>query len=290
MASNLTQRLTVAAIGIPAVLMVVWIGGGALAGLVALLGVLGAHELFVIARRNRDDPLLLPGLVGAALIGPGVWLAQGGSDVGSVLRAMWPLGMVAWLLLLLVILLGSRTPTSGRPLTAVSVTVFGVMYCGALPAFLVAIRHAQHGLFSWQGTWITVFPLAITWVCDTAAMVAGKVIGGPKLAPVISPGKTRVGAAAGVVGGIVGALIFSEAILHAGVGVELSLAEVLVFGLVLSIVAQLGDLVESLLKREAGVKDSSGLIPGHGGVLDRLDSLYFVLPVAFGLYRAFGIL
>jgi phosphatidate cytidylyltransferase len=120
-------------------------------------------------------------------------------------------------------------------------------------------------------------------------MFGGRAIGGPKLAPTVSPGKTRSGAIAGVVGAAVAAPLFVHFALRPA-GIHLSLAQAVAFGVILSLVGQVGDLAESLLKREVGVKDSSALIPGHGGVLDRFDSLYFVVPVAAALYRLFGIL
>jgi phosphatidate cytidylyltransferase len=132
------------------------------------------------------------------------------------------------------------------------------------------------------------FPLVVTWVGDTAAMFGGRVIGGRKLAPTISPGKTRAGAVAGILGALLVAPVFSSWIFPR-VGVTASLAAALMIAAVLAVVGQVGDLVESLFKREAGVKDSSALIPGHGGVLDRLDSLYFVVPVTAALYRALGV-
>ena len=89
-----------------------------------------------------------------------------------------------------------------RPLAAVAVTVLAVAYTGALPAFLLAIRHGGFGGRIWAGTWLVFFPLVVTWVCDTAAMFGGRAIGGPKLAPTVSPGKTRSGSIAGVVGGL----------------------------------------------------------------------------------------
>jgi phosphatidate cytidylyltransferase len=114
-------------------------------------------------------------------------------------------------------------------------------------------------------------------------------IGGPKLAPTVSPGKTRAGGVAGLIGGVVTGILYVPLALEP-VGRAMPLGVAVFMGLALAVTAQIGDLAESLLKREAGVKDSSTLIPGHGGVLDRLDSLYFVLPVAALLYRAFGIL
>jgi phosphatidate cytidylyltransferase len=120
-------------------------------------------------------------------------------------------------------------------------------------------------------------------------MFGGRVFQGPKLAPQISPGKTRSGSMAGVVGGLLVAPLFGG-LIFPKVGVDVPLWQLLLIAGVLSIVGQVGDLTESLFKREAGVKDSSHHIPGHGGVLDRFDSLYFVIPVAAALYHWFGVI
>jgi phosphatidate cytidylyltransferase len=119
-------------------------------------------------------------------------------------------------------------------------------------------------------------------------MAAGTLVGGPKLAPVLSPRKTWAGAIGGAVGALVTALVYGPLVLTR-MALGLSVWQLALTGLVLAVVAQVGDVAESLFKREAGVKDSSGLLPGHGGVLDRLDSLYFVVPVSAGLFRLFGI-
>ena len=136
---------------------------------------------------------------------------------------------------------------------------------------------------------LTLFPLVITWISDTAAMAVGTAVGGPKLAPVLSPKKTYAGAIGGTLGGVITALALGKFVLNRQ-GWNFSAEQLLLFGLAISIVGQIGDVAESLFKREAGLKDSSGLIPGHGGVLDRLDSLYFVIPAAAGLYRMFGVI
>lgn len=288
MASNLTQRLMVAAIAIPVAVLILWYGGLPLALLLAAVGALGARELFHLAHLTGVKALAVLGMSGAAAIAPLMWAALQQGAVGEALRAGWPLLVLAWLLVVLVATLAVRPPDS-RPLAAAAVTILGVAYCGALPATLLLLRHAGHGTMSWAGAWLALLPLVITWICDTAAMVAGKAIGGPKLAPTVSPGKTRAGGVAGLIGGVIAAF----AMLHLALvpaGIHIHASELLILGLAVSVVAQLGDLVESLFKREAGVKDSSALIPGHGGVLDRFDSLYFAIPVAWGLFRTFGTL
>jgi phosphatidate cytidylyltransferase len=170
------------------------------------------------------------------------------------------------------------------------VTIFGCLYASGLLAFLVAIRHPT-GAATRPLAYVllTLFPLVITWICDTAAMAAGSAFGGPKLAPVLSPKKTRSGAVGGTLGGVIAALALGKFVINPQ-GWSFSVGQLLLFGLAVSIVGQVGDVAESLFKREAGLKDSSTLIPGHGGVLDRLDSLYFVIPAAAGLYRMFGVI
>ncbi len=176
-----------------------------------------------------------------------------------------------------------------RPLTTLSVTVLGPLYASALLSFIIAIRHGPHVDAHPRGSVaLAVLPLAITWVCDTCAMAGGALIGGPKLAPVLSPRKTWAGAVAGTAGGVLAAIAYGPLVLSR-VALGLPGWQLAAIGLVTALAAQAGDVAESLFKREVGVKDSSTLIPGHGGVLDRLDSLYFALPVAAGLLRILGL-
>jgi phosphatidate cytidylyltransferase len=114
-------------------------------------------------------------------------------------------------------------------------------------------------------------------------------VGGPKVAPVLSPNKTWAGTIGGFLGAVVAALALGGWALPR-VGVQMSLTELVTVGALVGTVAQVGDIAESLLKREVGVKDSSALIPGHGGVLDRLDSLYFVIPVTAALFKVYGLI
>jgi phosphatidate cytidylyltransferase len=281
---NLAQRIGFAAVAIPLALAVVWHGGWPMTALVAVIGVLGARELFELFRRGGGRALEWLGLFGAGALAPVAYLVL---TRPAGLSTGWPYAAAVWLLAVMTAALATRAPTE-RPLEAVSVTVLGVCYTAALPAFLLDLRHAAHPERSWAGTWLVFFPLVVTWICDTAAMFAGRSVGGTKLAPVISPGKTRAGAVAGVLAALVVAVPFALWVFPA-VGVAAPLGALLIIAGALSVVGQVGDLAESLFKRQAGVKDSSHLIPGHGGVLDRFDSLYFVVPAAAALYRLLGV-
>jgi phosphatidate cytidylyltransferase len=288
MASELAQRLGFAAVAIPLVLLLVWYGGLPLAALIATAAALGAAELFGLAELGGTRPARGLGVATAAAIPMVAYLALVRPEVSTALAGAGLYLAALWLLLLLTWALAARTPAE-RPLSAAAVTLLGVAYAGALPTSLLLIRHGALPPRSWAGLWLVCFPLVVTWVCDTAAMFGGRTFGGPKLAPVVSPGKTRSGTVAGVVGAVVIVPLFT-AWIFPRVGVALDLGRGVAIAAVLSVVGQVGDLAESLFKREAGVKDSSRLLPGHGGILDRLDSLYFVMPTAAAMYRFFGVI
>ena len=282
MSRNLLVRVAFAVPAIALAVAVLWLGGWALATALAVLGVLGTREIYDLARREGIEPLENLGLPAAAAVPLATFWVKGYADWEPVLYVA-----ALWLLALLVVAM-ARGPAR-RPLSAVAVTVFGSLYASALLAFTVAIRHGPHSDAHPRGSVaLVLLPLAVTWVCDTCAMAAGTLIGGPKLAPVLSPRKTWAGAVGGLVGGLVAALVYGPLVLDR-VALRLSVVQLATAGVVVAVAAQVGDVAESLFKREAGVKDSSSLIPGHGGVLDRLDSLYFVLPATAGLLRLFGI-
>jgi phosphatidate cytidylyltransferase len=288
MASELVRRIGFAAIAIPLALLITWYGGVLLALLLAGAAALGSTELFGLAERSGTRPARSLGIATATAIPLVTWLAVSRPSIGATVAGAGHYIVALWLVVLLSWALAARPP-AGRPLEAASVTLLGVLYTGGLPAFAILIRHGHHPVQSWAGAWLVFFPLVVTWVCDTAAMLGGRIFGGPKLAPTVSPGKTRSGTILGVVGALAVAPLFSQWIFPQ-VGVEMSLGQAIAVAGVLSVVGQAGDLAESLVKREAGVKDSSRLIPGHGGVLDRLDSLYFVVPVTAAMYRYFEVI
>jgi phosphatidate cytidylyltransferase len=282
MSRNLLLRIAVAIPAIAAALVALWLGGWVLAALLAVLGVLGVREIYAFARMQGIEPLEWVGFVGAAAFPLATYWAKDYADWEPVVY-----GGAAWLLVALVVA-AARGPER-HPLTALAVTTLGPLYASALLAFIVAIRHGPHADAHPRGSVaLAVMPLVVTWVCDTCAMAAGTLVGGPKLAPVLSPRKTWAGAVGGVVGGLVAALVYGPLVLHR-VAMGLGVWQLATVGLVVAVAAQVGDVAESLFKREVGLKDSSSIIPGHGGVLDRLDSVYFVAPVSAGLFRLFGL-
>ena len=278
MSRNLLVRIAVAVPAIAGTLLILSLGGWVLAGFLAILGVLGTREVYDLARKQGIEPLEWIGFVAAAICPLAIYWVKGYADWEPVLyvAAIW--------LIITHVVATARGPEH-RPLTTLAVTVFGPLYASALLSFIVAIRHGPHVDAHPRGSVaLAALPLVITWVCDTCAMAGGALIGGPKLAPVLSPKKTWAGAVAGMGGGALAAIAYGPLVLKR-VALGLPMWQLAGIGLITAFAAQVGDVAESLFKREVGVKDSSMLIPGHGGVLDRLDSLYFVLPVTAALLR-----
>jgi phosphatidate cytidylyltransferase len=285
MAGNLVQRLSFSAVAIPSAAVLIYLGGWPLALLLAVAGLLGVREVYDFGARLGVDALRRTGMA-AAFVTPLATYWAKGSEVHLAEPALYL--AATWLIVVVALAAWRRGPT-GRPLAAAAITVFGAAYAGGLPAFALVLRHpAGVGVSSWAGAALLLFPLVITWAGDTAAYAGGTAIGGPKLAPTLSPRKTWAGAVAGLACALLVAAAYGRWVLTP-VGRPVGVLAALAMGAAISVAGQVGDVSESVFKREVGVKDSSALIPGHGGVLDRLDSLYFALPVTAGLYHFFGV-
>jgi phosphatidate cytidylyltransferase len=209
---------------------------------------------------------------------------------------MWNTGLVV-LLIFATLAIWRRSPDQ-RPMSALAVTFAGALFVGGTLSYGVWLREYPNtavavvpSRFSSavQGSALLAFPMAITWINDTLAYFVGRAIGRHKLIPRVSPGKTVEGAIAGLIGGLLTAVLLGALFIGPEVGVSASILQWAVGGIIIAVVAQLGDLAESLLKREAGVKDSGKLLPGHGGVLDRFDALFFAIPVAYWYLRWLGL-
>ncbi len=256
----LRTRIIVAIILIPLVIGCLYLGG-----IVWLAGVLGAGvlawiEMAGILQREQftvDRTLGLFFVVGAILE---AYFHSSGLVQANLLRPL----LVALIIFSLIWALYNK---GEHPTADWGVTLASALYLGITTGFLVALRQRSNG-FNWALT-----ALGVAWICDTMAYFIGRLLGRHKLWPRISPKKTWEGVAGGTVGAIIAGLAFGLWL------VAIPWWQGLLLGVLVAVAAPFGDLAESLFKRLANVKDSSQLIPGHGGMLDRLDSLLFVFPV-----------
>jgi phosphatidate cytidylyltransferase len=262
----LAQRLITATVGIPVILGVVLLGGVAYTLVAAAILALAAHE-FVVMLTPRDDMLAGSSLASATGIAAvaGVALITVAADTGF---DEWSGAIVASLgFVFLAALVSAPGPDGLARWTAAAAAL---IYVGVLGSYLVLLRGLPDGV-----DWILLAVLA-TWGTDTFAYFVGKAIGRNKMAPRISPGKTWEGTVGGLIGGLA-----TVVALNVPLDLPMSTGEALLLGLLLPAVSVAADLGESMLKRGAGVKDTSALIPGHGGFLDRLDSILFTVPLVY---------
>jgi phosphatidate cytidylyltransferase len=229
-----------------------------------------AFEIRGMLRAGGYAPLdwALIGL--AALLPLDAWVAQYWSAVPDGLVVI-TIVVVAGLVTLLV------RPTSDRALVDWALSVGLALYLGCLMQFYMPLRALPTSL---PGFWVMAL-LILSWVCDSCAYFVGGAIGRTRLAPSISPKKSVEGAVAGLVGAAIVAPLL-------GFGFGLAPALMAGYGLVIGLATIVGDLIESLIKRHTGVKDSGVLIPGHGGLLDRMDSLLLCAPLAVLYLHVFG--
>jgi phosphatidate cytidylyltransferase len=231
----------------------------AFSGVVVLGGTLALFEFYRLCFGDRSHPWLIGiGLTGFAAL---------------ILGTHWPTIIIPTLLATLVctisVPLFSRSPLE-QSLRTGAMTLFGMLYLGLTLGMLSMTRLLP------QGEWLIFFLLLVTWASDTGAYYVGTLYGRHLLAPTISPKKT----VEGLVGGLIGAIIVAYAARWWFLP-ELSGLDCLVLGTLLTITGLWGDLTESAMKRSARMKDSGGILPGHGGMLDRLDSLLFTAPVFY---------
>jgi phosphatidate cytidylyltransferase len=260
--SLISPRVATALVGIPLVLLIIWAGRWAFWGVCTVLALISLRELDSAFQRssNAANARLVALLAYPALLG--LMLPATGTNF------LWPIGLLVLLLVVAVLAYG---PAGKVSLLSLCATLAATLYCG-LFAFLPLLRNFdpendRHGL--------TLFCLTIfsVWASDTAAYYGGRFFGKHLLTP-LSPGKTREGAICGFIAAVV---ISTSIALGANLGLLLGLA----LGVTIALAAPIGDLAESFWKRELGIKDLGTLLPGHGGVLDRCDSLIFT---SFAVY------
>lgn len=256
----LRTRVLVAVILIPLVIGLLYVGGIPWLSGVLLASVLAWREMAAILRRKPFAADRVLGLFFIVGVIADAYLRSLPSWHFDLLRPL----LVALIIISLFLTLRDR---GAQPTADWGITIACALYLGITLSYLVALRQRSNG-FAWAAV-----AFIVTWTCDTAAYFVGRAWGKHLWWPRISPRKTWEGLAGGTAGALgVGALL--------GVGwLGLPWGQAVLLGALVAVVAPFGDLAESLFKRQANVKDSSQLIPGHGGALDRLDSLLFVFPV-----------
>lgn len=258
-------RLLSALIGLPILLALVWIGSLWFSLLVAIAGALAAIELTSIARRWGHG---IPGLLITAPVVTLIAVAYSLSSNNVVLPPLITLAIAVSSVALLIWLVAGRgreIPLA-RTLTALAI----ILYAGGLLLHVPLLRALEQGR-----EWVLLL-LLVTFATDTAAYFVGRSVGRTPLAPSISPSKTWEGSVGGMLGAV-GAAVLANFVL----GLNVLLIEALILGLLIGVVGQLGDLAESRIKRLGDVKDSGTIIPGHGGLLDRLDSIVLNVLVVY---------
>ncbi len=271
-----------------------------LAGFVAVVAVLAIREFLDLSRHYGIQPLRKPVyfLTLVLLTTTGVFGLLP-TPLLALEYAMYTAGLIAVLTPFLFLAIAMRRQDLRTGYPAAAAALLAMLYIALPLALIVQIRQM------WAGAFLLVYLLVVVWVGDTAAYYVGRAVGRHKLAPRISPGKTWEGTVASFVAAVaVGSWIFTNAaavsrtLLNIGLIVREQgyfarsvppLWEIALFSGLINVAAQVGDLVESLIKRGAGVKDSGTLLPGHGGMLDRIDALLFAAPVLW-YYAALQVL
>ena len=279
------KRVMVAVVGLPLLILILgWAPSWATTLLLAAMCAIGAWELMHAAAGEKGRPLIPLAVIAAALVPVCVYLefqlmagSWDGLPIAGVLMAVFIFAIFA-------LAIHRYDEEQGIPFASITCAVFAGL---VFPLMLSCLLRLRMELF---GSVLVFLPLAISFGSDTFALFAGMLCGKHKLAPKVSPKKTVEGAIGGLIGGVIGmtlfkliadSIVFSVDVyppIEMAAGPQLSWAAVFVLGIIGSIISQIGDLSFSVIKREFGVKDYGNLLPGHGGILDRFDSVTFVAP------------
>lgn len=280
MSRNLIARFAVAAVAIPIILWICYEGGTWLFGMLLLFAVIGMGEFLIAEGFNLRSfwfYLAMVGLIAAYSTATGRVTLNVEAESATFTISPLIILVTFYALSGMLMALGRRSPADIY--ARHSRLFWGMTYLSILYAVVYHVGRGWNGV---DGGDLLLFLFGLLWLGDTAAMFTGKWLGRHKFAPTVSPNKT----VEGFIGGIVGALIIGVVMFFWKLS-ALGLGHVLALAIGCSVCGQLGDLVESMWKRSVGIKDSSAIIPGHGGVLDRFDSLLFGAPFMFAWLHFF---
>jgi len=271
----LGKRILTALIGVPIAVYVINYGEWLFAAAVLVLTLLAWHEFYMMLQNKNIKVFYSLGIIINIFILGCAWL-------GNTQE-------IAFLIFLCTLLTLLKIVSSGTKFTVADAafSLLGISYIGMSFAHLLLLRYTDKSLYlmtSWgelsAGAAYVWLAFVGTWASDTFAYFVGSYFGRHKLCPKISPNKTTEGALGGMFGSIVALVIL-------GMLFKLPISHCAIMGLLVGIVAPIGDLVESAMKRFAGVKDSGHILPGHGGILDRFDSILFTVPAVYYYMHTF---
>ncbi len=302
--NNLTLRVLTALVAIPIIILICMVGGIWFFAFVAIVSAVALSEFYALARRKGAKPMVVPGIIAGAMIDLSFYHAPLRTAIAGLFQSYGiAIPFPSQEQLLLIVIVSSVVVLSlvelfrndGSALLNLSTTVFGLFYVSLFFGTFVGLRElftvqdpAVAGYFLtklgasdaaqvYRAGGLTVISVfAMIWICDSAAFHVGSAMGRHKLLPRVSPKKSWEGAIAGFVLAIGSGVAAKYLVLD-----YLSVGSAAAIGAIVGTIGQLGDLTESLLKRDADVKDSSNLIPGHGGAFDRFDSLLLVSPLVY---------
>jgi len=300
--SNLAKRVLTAVVAIPVILVICNAGGIYFFAFVAIASAVALYEFYRLTKAKGAQPLVALGILSGFFVNLSFYRSRILSHLDSLLGdSAIPFPSQAQFLLITLLVsvfamgLVELFRNKGSAILNLSTTIFGVLYISLFFGTFIGIRElftpmdfpmlqynqtSVEEVYQWGG-YTVISVLAVIWICDTAAFHVGKAWGKHKLFPRVSPNKSWEGAVFGFLFAVTSAVAAKYAVLG-----YMPLGSAVVIGIIVGVVGQLGDLVESLIKRDANVKDSSSLIPGHGGAFDRFDSLLLVSPLVY-LYLDF---
>ena len=307
---NYLQRILTAVVAIPIIIFICLRGGGWFFFFVSLASTVALFEFYSLVRSKEARPLVVLGLISGVLVNLSFFAPKLHAFIADMLGVSgvpFPTStqflLITLLMSIAVFSLVELFRNNGSAILNLATTIMGVLYIPLFFGTFIGIRELfipldfpflrffpnEFGLsnatntetvYGWGGyTVISIF--AMIWICDSAAYYGGMMMGKHKMFPRVSPKKSWEGAIFGFIFAILSAVGAKMLVLP-----YLTYANAIVLGTIVGTIGQMGDLVESLIKRDAGVKDSSNLIPGHGGLFDRFDSLLLVAPIVY-LYLDF---
>lgn len=269
---NTAIRIIVSLIAIPVIVMLIYFGGVYFLSFVLIISGISFYEFSIMAKTKGANLNLNLGLLAVIFL-----------IVNQYRFFISPYHFLIFFFLLLSIIELFRN--NGSAILNLGATLLAVFYFGIFGSTLIGIRefYPNFDVLYLNGGYLVISIIATIWICDSAAFFGGTALGKHKLFLRVSPKKSWEGAIFGFISAVLAMLLAKYLVLD-----FLSLKDSIALGVILGVFGQVGDLIESLLKRDAAVKDSSNLIPGHGGIFDRFDSLLFTAPIIYMYLRYFA--